>query len=130
MPGEVPRRFLFSAGGDDVAKELSIFVDESGDRGGKSRYYLIALVFHDQADEVTEQVAEYERRLDECGLPDIPFHSEPLLNGHKDYENLDLETRKSSSFLFPPSFAACRSATRPSPIAEASSWTPRSFPPA
>ena len=35
-----------------LAKELSIFVDESGDRGGKARYYLLMLVFHDQADSV------------------------------------------------------------------------------
>ena len=32
-----------------MAKELSIFVDESGDRGGEARYYLLTLVFHDQA---------------------------------------------------------------------------------
>lgn len=50
--------------------ELSIFVDESGDRGGKSRYYLITLVFYTQADDVTDQVADYERRLAECRLPD------------------------------------------------------------
>ena len=31
-----------------MAKELSIFVDESGDRGGKARYYPLVLVFHDQ----------------------------------------------------------------------------------
>lgn len=80
--------------------ELSIFVDESGDRGGKSRYYLITLIFHNQADDVTDQVADYERRLAECRLPDIPFHSEPLLNGHKDYENLDVETRKRLLVLF------------------------------
>ena len=33
-----------------MAKELSTFVDESGDRGGKARYYLLTLVFHDQED--------------------------------------------------------------------------------
>ena len=37
-----------------MAKELSIFVDESGDRGGKARYYLLTLVFHDQADSIAE----------------------------------------------------------------------------
>lgn len=39
-----------------MAKELSIFVDESGDRGGKARYYLLTLVFHDQADSIAEAV--------------------------------------------------------------------------
>ena len=77
-----------------MAKELSIFVDESGDRGGKARYYLLTLVFHDQADDIMEEVRGYESRLIENGLPDIAFHSEPLLNGHKGYEGLAIEQRK------------------------------------
>ena len=43
-----------------MAKELSIFVDE---RGGKARYYLLTLVFHDQAESITEVVAGYEARF-------------------------------------------------------------------
>ena len=39
-----------------LAKELSIFVDESGDRGGKARCYLLTLVFHDQADSIAKAV--------------------------------------------------------------------------
>ena len=77
-----------------MAKELSIFVDESGDRGGKARYYLLTLVFHDQADDIMGEIAEYERRLAVEGLTDIPFHSEPLMNGHRDYENLSISQRK------------------------------------
>ena len=77
-----------------MAKELSIFVDESGDRGGKARYYLLTLVFHDQADSIAEAVTGYEAKLARADLPNIPFHSEPLMNGHKDYEFLDIEQRK------------------------------------
>ena len=39
-----------------MAEELSIFVDESGDRGGKARYYLLTPVFHDRADSIAEAV--------------------------------------------------------------------------
>ena len=46
-----------------MAKELSIFVDESGDRGGKARYYLLTLVLHDQADGIAEAVTGYEAML-------------------------------------------------------------------
>ena len=74
-----------------MAKELSIFVDESGDRGGKARYYLLTLVFHDQADSIAEAVTGYEAKLARVDLPNIPFHSEPLMNGHKDYGFLDIE---------------------------------------
>ena len=83
-----------------MAKELSIFVDESGDRGGKARYYLLTLVFHDQADDILSEVRSYEKRLAENGLPDIAFHSEPLLNGHKGYEGLAVEQRKKMLVTF------------------------------
>lgn len=76
-----------------MAKELSIFVDESGDRGGKARYYLLTLVFHDQADSIAEAVTGYEAKLARADLPNILFHSEPLMNGHKDYEFLGFEQR-------------------------------------
>lgn len=80
-----------------MAKELSIFVDESGDRGGKARYYLLTLVFHDQADSIAKAVTGHEAKLARADLPSIPFHSEPLMNGQngrKDYEFLNIEQRK------------------------------------
>lgn len=36
--------------------ELSVFVDESGDLGGVSNYYLVTLVFHDQNDAIVERI--------------------------------------------------------------------------
>ena len=77
-----------------MAKELSIFVDEGGDRGGKARYYLLTLLFHDQADSIAEAVTGYEAKLAGADLPNIPFHSEPLMNGHKDHEFLGIEQRR------------------------------------
>ena len=46
-----------------MAKELSIFVDESDDRGSKARYYLLTLIFHDQADSFAEAVMGNEAKL-------------------------------------------------------------------
>lgn len=77
-----------------MARDLSILVDESGDRGGKARYYLLALVIHDQADSISNIVARYEESLRRFDLPNIPFHSEPLLNGHGPYRGMSLEQRK------------------------------------
>lgn len=38
-------------------KELSVFVDESGNYGGQSaKYYLVTLVFHDQSASVAETI--------------------------------------------------------------------------
>ena len=83
-----------------MAKELSIFVDESGDRGGKARYYLLTPVFHDQADSISEAVTGHEAKLTRADLPNITFHSKPLMNGHKDYEFLGLEQRKAMLAYF------------------------------
>ena len=83
-----------------MAKELSIFVDESGDRSGKARYYLITLVFHDQANNILEEIHSYEKHLARSSLPNVAFHSEPLLNGHKDYEGLTIEQRKKMLVIF------------------------------
>lgn len=74
--------------------ELSIFVDESGEQEGPSRHYLLTLVFHNQDAGISEAIGRYEQSLRDKGLPDIPFHASPLMNGHDEYEGLDLETRK------------------------------------
>lgn len=75
-------------------RELSVFVDESGDIGGESVFYLIALVFHDQGDEFQTSIDRYRQALADRSLKDIPFHLGPLLHGHDDYRNLDVRQRK------------------------------------
>ena len=64
------------------------------DHGGKARYHLLTLVFHDQADSIAEAVTGYEAKLARADLLNIPFHSEPLMNGHKGHEFLGVEQRK------------------------------------
>lgn len=39
-------------------------------------------------------IERYRASLRAKGLPDIPFHAIPLLNGHDAYEGMDLATRK------------------------------------
>lgn len=74
--------------------ELSVFVDESGDQGGQSRYYGVALVFHDQEDDISPELARYRLGLADAGLPDVPLHAGPLLNGHDLYSGMPMATRK------------------------------------
>ncbi len=73
--------------------ECSVFVDESGDTGSDSDFYRVTLVFHNQGDSILGNIARYEQRLRDAGLPDVPFHMEPLLAGEGDYKRLSLETR-------------------------------------
>lgn len=44
-------------------KELSIFVDESGDFGAFSKhspYYIITMILHDQSQDITDNILLYE----------------------------------------------------------------------
>ena len=74
--------------------KLNIYVDESGEQEGTSRYYLLTLVFLDGSNEITSQLDSYESSIRVKGLPAIPFHASPLMNGNDEYANLTLETRK------------------------------------
>lgn len=75
-------------------KEISCFVDESGSDNLQDRYYLVALVLHDQADFFTHEIERYEQSLVDEGLPDIPLHAGPLMTGHEDYEHMEIADRK------------------------------------
>ena len=47
-------------------KELSIFIDESGDFGDysfHSPYYIIAMVFHDQSIDIQEQIRHLDTEI-------------------------------------------------------------------
>ena len=63
----------------------------------------MTLVFRNQDDSIIDQVMTYEGSLADADLPNIAFHSEPLLNGRKDYEHLEPAQRKGnhSSYLLP-----------------------------
>ena len=75
-------------------RELSIFVDESGSDGLSDRYHLLTVVMHGQSDSIANSIETYEDALRAKGLPDIPFHASPLMNGKDPYSGLDLRTRK------------------------------------
>ena len=93
VPGAYPPASLYLEV-PTLAGKLSLFVDESGDRTGKARYYLVTLVMHDRSDEILGGVGNYERALLLSDLPNVPFHSEPLLNGRGPYTNLSIQQRK------------------------------------
>ena len=75
-------------------RELSLFIDESGSDSLEERYYILTLVLHEQDEDISGNIRRYERSLAEKGLPDIPFHASPLLNGHNGYANMSLADRK------------------------------------
>ncbi len=63
-------------------KELSIFVDESGDFGDyaeHSSYYIISLIMHDQKNDIDTDIEKLEQRLSEIGFPNHCLHAGPII---------------------------------------------------
>lgn len=75
-------------------RECSIFVDESGEPGSQSKYYALTLVFHNQDGEIIQSFNKYEQYLAESKLPNIPMHTQPLLNGNGEYQSLPVSFRQ------------------------------------
>ena len=78
-------------------KELSIFVDESGDFGpydSNSPYYLISLVLHEQNIDISSDIDNFESSMRALGWPDHCVHSGPVIRAEYEYKNLMLEERQ------------------------------------
>ena len=74
--------------------ELSIFVDESGDFGHHSDYYVVVLVLHDQGHDITMALDRLAVELRSGGLdPSHPIHSGAAIRGEDEYRGLPLQAR-------------------------------------
>lgn len=79
-------------------RTLSVFVDESGrflHPDAISRFYIVGMVFHNQADDISQAVADFCRSIGDLGLdPDaFVFHAGPLIRREKGYEFLSRHHR-------------------------------------
>ena len=78
-------------------KELSIFVDESGDFGAyefHSPYYIITLIFHDQSIDISKNINIVNDKFHLAGLPVTTVHSGPLIRREGEYDNYILKERR------------------------------------
>lgn len=78
-------------------KELSIFVDESGDFGQyepHSQFYLLMLVFHDQSIDISPNLIRLREAMNQRGLPDYTVHAGPLIRREDEYREFRIEERK------------------------------------
>ncbi len=78
-------------------KELSIFVDESGDFGEynhHSPYYIITMVFHDQKNSIKEAMAILDNEFENMGLKKHCVHSGPIIRGEDEYRYMDMQQRR------------------------------------
>lgn len=96
-----------------MQKVLSVFIDESGDFGEYDKhcpYYLVTLLFHNQAKSIAEDIRHLESALNEKRMLGHILHTGPLIRREESYLCFRIEERKSilNSFM---NFAAKISVT-------------------
>lgn len=82
---------------EQLVKELSIFVDESGDFGDyaeHSSYYIISMILHDQSIDITKDVDWLESKLADLGYPNHCIHSGPIIRNEQEYRKDTLDNRR------------------------------------
>ncbi len=77
-------------------RELSIFIDESGDFGDYQEhcpFYIISFIFHNQECSITEQVEKLDQFLEYNNLKRHNIHTAPLIRKEKSYKDTDISLR-------------------------------------
>ena len=78
-------------------KELSVFIDESGDFGDyklHSSYYIISLVFHNQTININAHIKKLEENLAHIGYPNHCSHVGPIIRNEHEYRRDTLKNRQ------------------------------------
>lgn len=82
-------------------KELSVFIDESGDFGeAKERpaYYLITLLFHDQKNDISDNVKKLEESTRNSGFDFEYIHTGPVIRREDVFVGLSIDERRKLLF--------------------------------
>jgi len=91
--GEISPLFLWGI----ILRDLSIFVDESGDYGAyeyHAPYYIVSLVLHEQSHNIYPHIDKLNAQLESFNLPNHTVHAGPLIRGEGVYRDLLPETRR------------------------------------
>ena len=78
-------------------RELSIFIDESGDFGVANRlpsYYLTTFVFHEQNKSISKQVEQLENRIKNNSFNIEYLHSMPIIRKESIFDIYSLDDRR------------------------------------
>lgn len=79
-------------------KELSIFVDESGDFGDyrhHSPYYIISMIFHNQNTIISNEIKKFNDELILLGFDKHHcVHTGPIIRREVPYEHMDIKERR------------------------------------
>lgn len=78
-------------------RELSIFIDESGDFGeikDPSAYYLVTFVFHDQKENINRQVLKLEESVRTAGFNIEYIHTGPVIRREEIFAGFSIDERR------------------------------------
>lgn len=78
-------------------KELSIFVDESGDFGSydyRDPLYIFSLIFHEQNCDINSLIFSLDNELEQIKTGIKYFHAGPIIRRENEYKDLDIKTRR------------------------------------
>lgn len=78
-------------------KELSVFIDESGDFGEikeQPAYYLVTFVFHNQDNGIEEQVSKLEESVRDSGFDVEYIHTGPLIRREEVFARYSIDERR------------------------------------
>ena len=82
-------------------KELSIFIDESGDFGEiteRPAYYLVTLLFHDQKNDIASNVKKLEDSTRNSGFDFEYIHTGPVIRREDVFSGLSIDERRKLLF--------------------------------
>ena len=77
--------------------ELSVFIDESGDFGDSKDgrdYYLVTFVFHDQKDNISENIKRLDESIKYMNLDVEYIHTGPIIRKEGIFDNYSLDERR------------------------------------
>ena len=78
-------------------RELSIFVDESGDFGetkNNTDYYLVTFVFHEQSKDISSEIAKLDENLKLLDKDIEYVHTGPIIRKEGIFKNYSLDERR------------------------------------
>ena len=82
-------------------KELSLFIDDSGDFGEiteRPAYYLVTLLFHDQKNEIASNVKKLEDSTKNSGFDFEYIHTGPVIRREDVFSGLSIDERRKLLF--------------------------------
>ena len=86
---------------EELIKELSIFIDESGDFGEiteRPAYYLVTLLFHDQKNDIASNVKKLEDSTKNSGFDFEYIHTGPVIRREDVFSGLSIDERRKLLF--------------------------------